>query len=63
MFDGEEKLNIFRYDPFYEKTEEEWNAIKLEILGEENILKLKTLAVIDEEEPEEEPEKVEDFTE
>jgi pre-mRNA-splicing factor CWC22 len=63
VFDGEEKLNIFRYDPFYEKTEEEWNAIKLEILGEENILKLKTLAVIDEEEPEEEPEKVEDFTE
>jgi hypothetical protein len=29
-------------DPFYEKTEEEWNAIKLEILGEENIIKLKT---------------------
>jgi len=43
VFDGEERLNIFKFDPFYEKTEEEWNAIKLEILGEENILKLKTL--------------------
>lgn len=42
-FDGEDRLNIFKFDPFYEKTEGEWNAIKLEILGEENILKLKTL--------------------
>jgi pre-mRNA-splicing factor CWC22 len=40
-FNGEEKLNIFCFDPLFEKTEEEWQAIKLEILGEENILKLK----------------------
>ncbi len=40
--DGEDRLNIFKMDPFYEKTEEEWSAIKLEILGEENIIKLKT---------------------
>lgn len=36
--DGEEKLNIFLYDPFFEKTELEWDEIKKEILGEENIL-------------------------
>lgn len=40
-FDGEERLNIFNFDPLYEKTEEEWNAIKLEILGEENVIRLK----------------------
>ena len=51
-FDGEERLNVFKFDPFYEKTEEEWNAIKLEILGEENILKLKTLQKIEESEEE-----------
>jgi len=39
---GEEMLNIFKYDPFYEKTEEEWAVIKNEILGEENIIRLKT---------------------
>lgn len=39
--DGEERLNIFAYDPFFEKTEEEWNKIKQEILGEENIIRLK----------------------
>ena len=31
----EDSLNVFRADPNYEKTEEEWQAIKLEILGEE----------------------------
>lgn len=41
--DGEDRLNIFQFDPVYEKTEEEWNAIKLEILGEENVIKLKQL--------------------
>lgn len=41
--DPEDNLNIFKFDPFYEKTEEEWNEIKLEILGEENVLRLKTL--------------------
>lgn len=34
-------LNIFKFDPFYEKTEAEWEEIKKEILGEENILMLK----------------------
>lgn len=32
---------MFKFDPFYEKTEEEWDSIKLEILGEENIINLK----------------------
>ena len=50
--DGEEGINMFKFDPFFEKTEEEWNAIKLEILGEENILKLKTLQKIEESEEE-----------
>eukprot|EP01022_Parablepharisma_sp_SALTPOND_P003399 TRINITY_DN1135_c0_g1_i1.p1 TRINITY_DN1135_c0_g1~~TRINITY_DN1135_c0_g1_i1.p1 ORF type:complete len:843 (+),score=114.55 TRINITY_DN1135_c0_g1_i1:11264-13792(+) len=31
----EDSLNIFHYDPNYEKTENEWQAIKVEILGEE----------------------------
>lgn len=61
--DGEDRLNIFQFDPVYEKTEEEWNAIKLEILGEENVLKLKTLQNVQMEEEEEEEEEVEDFTE
>ncbi len=39
--DPEDNLNLFKYDPFFEKTEEEWNEIKLEILGEENVLRLK----------------------
>jgi pre-mRNA-splicing factor CWC22 len=39
---GEDFLNIFIYDPHYEKTEEEWQEIKYEILGEDNIIRLKT---------------------
>ena len=35
-------LNFFRFDPCYEKSEFEWDAIKTEILGEENIILLKT---------------------
>ena len=38
---GDESLNIFQYDPHFEKTELEWEEIKKEILGEENILQLK----------------------
>lgn len=26
---AEENLNVFKFDPFYEKTEEEWDSIKL----------------------------------
>jgi pre-mRNA-splicing factor CWC22 len=62
-FDPEETLNIFRFDPSFEKSEEEWNAIKLEILGEENVLKLKQMQKVEEEIEEEEEEQVEDFTE
>jgi pre-mRNA-splicing factor CWC22 len=40
--DGEEKLNIFRYDAMFDRTEQEWEDIKHEILGEENIIRLKT---------------------
>ncbi|TDH73034.1 hypothetical protein CCR75_007647 [Bremia lactucae] len=32
--DCEEKLDVFRFDPDYEKNEEMWTAIKKEILGE-----------------------------
>lgn len=32
--DGEERLNVFREDPNYEKTEKEWEEIKRDILGE-----------------------------
>jgi pre-mRNA-splicing factor CWC22 len=62
---GEEELNMFRFDPFFEKTEEEWKEIKLSIVGEENIIRLKNAAMrIGEESEEEEaaPEIV-DFTE
>jgi len=39
---GENSLNRFKFDPFFEKTEEEWNEIKIEILGEEKVLDLKS---------------------
>jgi len=63
--DSEDKLNIFNFDPFYEKTEEEWEAIKIEILGEENILMLKEGKREEdiEEEGEEEEEEIHDLTE
>jgi hypothetical protein len=38
---GEENLNLFKQDPRYLETEEEWEQIKMEILGEENIARLK----------------------
>ena len=38
---GEENLNIFKYDKDFVKNEEEWEKTKLEILGEENIARLK----------------------
>ena len=65
---GEEMLNIFKYDPFYDKTEEEWDVIKKEILGEENVLRLKTKApeITEEEaaaEEEEANQQIQDFTE
>ncbi len=113
--DGEERLNIFKFDPFFEKTEDEWfifvnfciflcflgffvffkilivfskffkenyffppyffflrSQIKKEILGEENIIKLKTMKPLEAEELENEEidenkelemEKILDFTE
>lgn len=66
---GEEFLNIFRLDPFYEKTEEEWQEIKMEILGEDNIIQLKTakfdqLDLIEgEEDLDDAPEEIRDMTE
>lgn len=38
---GEEALNMFKMDKNYAKTEAEWDTIKYEILGEDNILRLK----------------------
>ncbi|EGR31328.1 pre-mRNA-splicing factor cwc-22, putative [Ichthyophthirius multifiliis] len=52
QFDPEDNLNQFKFDPFYEKTEEEWEQIKLEILGEDNILQLKQIKVATEEKEE-----------
>ena len=43
--DGEEALNIFKFDPNFEKSEQEWKAIKLSILGEDNLVALKTMAL------------------
>jgi len=65
---GEEMLNIFKYDPNFDENEEKWDIIKKEILGEENVLRLKTKAPeITEEElaaqEEEEANKIYDFTE
>ena len=40
--DGEEKLNVFKFDPMFDRTEAEWEDIKREILGDENIVRLKT---------------------
>lgn len=40
--DPEDSLNVFKNDPFYEKTELEWEEIKKEILGEENLIMLKS---------------------
>jgi pre-mRNA-splicing factor CWC22 len=40
--DGDEKLNVFRVDACFEKSENEWDEIKREILGDENIIRLKT---------------------
>lgn len=41
ILDPEDMLNIFHLDPFFEKTEMEWDEIKKEILGEENMISLK----------------------
>jgi pre-mRNA-splicing factor CWC22 len=62
---GQEELNIFRSDPFFDKTEEEWKQIRLSILGEDNILRLKASAMqleAEEDEAEAEPQ-ILDFTE
>jgi pre-mRNA-splicing factor CWC22 len=40
--EGENALNVFRVDVAFEKSEAEWEEIKREILGEENIIRLKT---------------------
>lgn len=58
-------LNVFKYDPFFKKTEEEWDQIKREILGEENVLMLKEPPKPTEEieEEQEEEQKIEDLTE
>ena len=40
QLNGENALNRFKFDPFFEKTEEEWNEIKKEILGDEIISNL-----------------------
>lgn len=38
---GEEQLNIFKLDPKYQQNEDLWERTKMEILGEENIARLK----------------------
>jgi pre-mRNA-splicing factor CWC22 len=68
--DGENRLNRFKFDPFFEKTEEEWTEIKKEILGDEIITNLQSrhtieaeLAELEEQNEENEEEKILDFTE
>lgn len=39
--DGDEALNLFKFDPDYDQNEQDWDEIKQEILGEENIMALK----------------------
>ena len=61
---GEDHLNIFKNDPNYLQTEEEWEQIKLEILGEENLARLKEVEEYQDEwdeEPQEEG--IQDLTE
>lgn len=41
--DEENMLNLFHFDQFFEKSEDEYNKIKLEILGEDNVLTLKNI--------------------
>ena len=64
---GEEALNRFKFDPFFDKTEEEWRQIRVSILGEDNLLRLKTQAMkgdgLNDDEGEEEGPKILDFTE
>lgn len=64
--DGEEKLNIFQYDPNYEKSEQEWEELRHEILGLENIIRLKTQQQVNfmpDPIDDEEEDYMEDFTE
>lgn len=64
--DPDEKSNFFTYDPDFEKSEETWDAIKKEILGEEEERINKRIDQLDDEEESsesEEEDKVEDITE
>ena len=47
VLDGENRLNRFKFDPFFEKTEEEWTEIKKEILGDEVITNLQSRQTIE----------------
>lgn len=38
--EGDEALNLFKFDPEYDQNEQDWDEIKQEILGEENIVAL-----------------------
>ena len=46
---GEEGLNLFKFDPDYMAIEGVWERTKQEILGEENIARLKEPDAIEEE--------------
>lgn len=40
--DPDRRANMFRVDPDYERTEQEWEEFKTDILGEDNLIKLRT---------------------
>ncbi|CAG9333995.1 unnamed protein product [Blepharisma stoltei] len=62
--DGQEILNVFKFDENFENNEEEWAVIKREILGEENYLGEGEEEESEEEEEEDENEgKIKDYTE
>lgn len=49
QLNGQENLNVFKADPNYADNETEWENIKQEILGEENIIDLKQVKLYEEE--------------
>jgi len=64
--DPDEKSNFFQADPDYEKTENDWEIIKKEILGEQEELINKKIEQLDDEEESsesDEEDKIEDITE
>lgn len=61
--DGQEMLNVFKLDPEFEKSENEWGEIRREILGEDNYLGEGDEEEEESEEEQEDPGQIKDYTE